>query len=120
MEVIHIEPTDDTPGILLDANNGIYEIWGRSLPEDASQFYQPVLDWIEQYKQSANTTTQFVFKLEYFNTASSKFIQDVLIKLSAIKGVQILWYYREDDEDMEEMGKEYMELVDVPFELRLL
>jgi hypothetical protein len=118
MKVIHIEPTDDSPGILLNATSGIYEIWGRSLPEDASQFFQPVLDWVTEYALTPNTSTQFVFKLEYMNTASSKFIQDLLANLSTIKGIEVLWYFHEDDEDMEEMGKEFMEQIDIPFELK--
>jgi len=34
------------------------------------------------------------------------------------KGYDVLvrWHYPEDDEDMEEAGEEYAEIVDVPFE----
>jgi hypothetical protein len=30
--------------------------------------------------------------------------------------VLIKWYYPEDDEDLEEAGEEYADIVDVPFE----
>ena len=30
--------------------------------------------------------------------------------------VLIKWFYPEDDEDMEEAGEEYADIVDVPFE----
>ena len=30
--------------------------------------------------------------------------------------VLIKWYYPDDDEDMQEAGEEYAEIVDVPFE----
>jgi hypothetical protein len=116
MQIINLEGTEDTPKIILDKNNGIFEVSGRSLPEDSAEFYQPVLEWLEEYKENANSTTDFVFKLEYFNTASSKLILDLLSQLEEIEGVTIHWYYHEDDEDMQEAGEEFSELVEVPFE----
>lgn len=118
MEIISLEGTEDTPKILLDKNNGIMEISGRSLPEDSAEFYQPVLDWLEEYKKSPNPETIFVFKLEYFNTASSKLILDILSSLEDIADAKIHWYYYEDDEDMEEAGEEFSELIDLEFELK--
>ena len=91
MEILNLEGTEDTPKIMLDKGNGIFEISGRSLPEDSAEFYRPILDWIERYGESPNPTTEFVFKLEYFNTASSKLILDVLSALEDIKGMKIIW-----------------------------
>lgn len=116
MEIINLEGTEDTPKILLDKNNGIFEISGRSLPEDSAEFYQPIIDWLDGYAGSPNESSTFVFKLEYFNTASSKLILDVLSKLEDIQSAKIMWYFHEDDEDMEEAGEEFSELVEVPFE----
>lgn len=116
MEVISLEGTEDTPKILLDKANGIFEISGRSLPEDSAEFYQPILDWLDEYIKSPNSETKFIFKLEYFNTASSKLILDVLSKLENLENITVLWYFHEDDEDMEEAGEEFSELVEVPFE----
>jgi hypothetical protein len=116
MEILNLEGTEDTPKIILDKSNGIFEISGRSLPEDSAEFYQPVLDWLAEYAGSSNPKTDFVFKLEYFNTASSKLILDVLSKLENIDSITVHWYYHEDDEDMEEAGQEFAELVEAPFE----
>lgn len=118
MQVLNLEGTEDTPKIMLDKTNGIFEISGRSLPEDSAEFYRPVLEWIEQYNSSPNPSTDFMFKLEYFNTASSKLILDVLSALEDIKGMKISWYFHEDDEDMEEAGQEFSELVELPFEFK--
>ena len=118
MEILKLEGTEDTPKILLDKNSGIFEISGRSLPEDTAEFYKPIVDWVERYASAPNPQTHFVFKLEYFNTASSKLILDILNKLESIKGTTIGWYHHEDDEDMEEAGTEFSELVEVPFEFQ--
>lgn len=120
METIKIQGTEDTPKIMLDAENEIMEISGRSLPEDVSSFYEPVLNWLNEYAENPNKKTIFNFKLTYFNTASSKLLLDILMKLEEMheKGNDILirWHFPEDDEDMAEAGEEYADIVDVPFE----
>jgi hypothetical protein len=120
METIKIQGSEDTPKIILDAGNDILEISGRSLPEDVSSFYEPVLNWLNEYAENPNKKTVFNFKLTYFNTASSKLLLDILMKLEEMheKGQEVLirWHYPEDDEDMAEAGEEYADIVDVPFE----
>ncbi len=120
METIKIQGTEDTPKIMLDAENDVFEISGRSLPEDVSAFYEPVLNWLSEYAENPKGKTVFNFKLTYFNTASSKLLLDILMKLEEMheKGNDVLikWHYPEDDEDMAEAGEEYSDIVDVPFE----
>lgn len=120
MEPIKIKGTDDTPQVILDKENGIFEISGRSLPEDVAAFFEPILKWINDYSQDPLDKTVFNFKLEYFNTASSKLILDVLLKLEQMSDedldVLVRWHYPDDDEDMQEAGEEYADIVDVPFE----
>jgi hypothetical protein len=120
METIKIQGTEDTPKVTLDKEKELMEISGRSLPEDVASFYEPILSWLDEYAQSPNKKTVFNFKLVYFNTASSKLLLDILMKLEEIHeaghDVLIRWHYPEDDEDMEEAGEEYSDIVDVPFE----
>jgi SiaC family regulatory phosphoprotein len=120
MEVIKIIGTDDTPSVTLDPENDIFEISGRSLPEDVAAFYEPILDWLDSYAEEAAGKTVFNFKLVYFNTASSKLILDILLKLEEMfesgKDIMIKWHFPDDDEDMEEAGEEYADIVEVPFE----
>ncbi|NVO08857.1 MAG: DUF1987 domain-containing protein [Bacteroidales bacterium] len=120
MNTIKIMGTDDTPTVILDSENEIFEISGRSLPEDVTAFYEPIIRWLEEYSSSPNAKTIFTFKLVYFNTASSKLLLDILMKLEQMhedgKDMLIRWYYPEDDEDMQEAGEEYADIVDVPFE----
>jgi len=120
MEAIKLQGTDDTPSVILDKKAGLFEFSGRSLPEDVNAFYEPVLDWLGEYAESPNENTVASFKLVYFNTASSKLILDILLKFEEIneKGSNVLikWYYPSDDEDMQEAGQEYADIVEIPFE----
>lgn len=120
MEALYLEATDETPEVKLDKDKNIFEFNGKSLPEDVVTFYNPIMDWLDKYSENLNSVTEVKFRLDYFNTASSKMILDILLKLEEFqdsgKEVKVKWYYAEDDEDMEEAGAEYAEIVDVPFE----
>jgi len=115
--------TEDTPGIHFDKQTGEYSISGRSLPEDVSTFYAPVFSWLDSFAGDPAPSAVFVFKLEYFNTASSKIILDILMRLEELhsdgkSAITIEWHYFESDEDMQEAGEEYKDLVEVPFVLK--
>ncbi len=120
MDALNIEHTKDTPQITLDKDKDILEISGNSIPEDAQSFYEPVLAWIDNYSNEPNAKTNFIFKLEYFNTASSKLILDILFKLKSMhdKGNEVLvkWYHEEDDMDMLLAAQTYVEITDLKFE----
>lgn len=120
MNAFNYKGTDDTPSISLDAEQGKFEISGRSMPEDVASFYSPVMDWIDEYFQNPNSKTVFNFKLTYFNTASSKLILDIMVKLEDMQSngndISIKWHYPDIDEDMKEAGEEYAEMIEVPFE----
>jgi SiaC family regulatory phosphoprotein len=122
MEALKIQATDETPSIVLDAEKHAFEFSGKSLPEDVTTFYGPVLAWLNKYGEAPKPKTTVDFKLVYFNTASSKLILDILFLLEKIHEggtpIQIYWYYEEEDEDMKEAGEEYGDLVSVPFELK--
>jgi hypothetical protein len=124
MDALIIEQTQSNPKIVFDKDNGVFEITGRSLPEDAMGFYQPVLDWLKAYIADPNPTTTLVFELDYFNTASSKVILE-LIKIfrnavtDGLNG-QIIWSYLEDDDDTLEAGQDFSSIIKFPFTFRIL
>lgn len=121
MRNLIIEPTSKTPKIILNADVNVFEISGRSIPEDSVGFYRKVLDWIDEYAKNPNPKTNFKFQLEYFNTSSSKCLLDVFRRLEKMyksgNQIEITWCYDADDEDMKETGEDYKALLEVPFEL---
>ena len=121
MEVLHIVGDDDIPEVTFDKSKELFEISGRSVPEDVIQFYKPILKWLDEYSSDPLEKTVFNFKMEYYNTASSKLLLDILFKLEDIykSGHQVLvrWYYPQNDGDIEDGGKDYFDLVKVPHEI---
>jgi len=121
MKNIAIEGSPKTPDINFDAESGIIEIKGRSIPENSIEFYKPMIDWLEEYSTSPQTKTEVNIQLEYFNTSSSKCILDVFKKLEVISKngneVAVNWFYEEDDEDMLEAGEDYQSIIRIPFKM---
>lgn len=121
MDTLNIAGTEDTPSIILNNETGEYTFSGRSLPEDVTTFYQPVIDWLNGFAETPKNGAKFNFKLEYFNTASSKILLDILMQLEEINdaseaGFTVIWHYQESDPDMKEAGEEYADIVSIPFE----
>lgn len=120
METLRLEATDDSPQVLLDQEDNQFEISGKSLPEDVVEFYKPVMEWLHKYRENPNARTELNLKMIYFNTASSKMIMDILMVLEEMveEGHEVLvrWHSKKSDEDMQEAGLEYEEMLDVPFE----
>jgi len=119
MEKINIEPTPVTPKVIFDAENGLVEISGRSIPENPIKFYTPLIEWLKKYIENPKEKTVVNMKIEYFNTSSSKLIFQIL-KLfekthSEVHNVLVKWYFK--DEDMLETGEDYQMLIKVPFEI---
>jgi len=115
MNILLLEATQDTPRIMLNKRDGIFQLTGRSILEDPGAFYDGVMEWLNDYAQQPNPSTVFTFKLNYFNSASSKVIYDMLHVLKHIQGMQVEWCYHKDDDDILEAGKEFEEEVEMTF-----
>ena len=118
MKVIEINSTASSPDIILNPESGEFVFSGRSLPEDPIEFYEPVVEWFEEYKSNPLTGSVFNFKLTYFNTASSKVffnLFQVIDKLNIAHpevNNKIIIYANNDDEDLLELFEYYSELLE--------
>jgi len=113
-----IDGTGKTPRVHLCADAGVLEISGRSIPENALEFYKPVLEWLDAYSLAPQPHTRMDLRLEYLNTSSSKCLFDLFRKLERIAGaghdVGINWYHDPDDEEMMETGEDFRDVVKIP------
>ncbi len=120
MEKLYIKGDLTVPEILLDVENQVFCISGKSAPENVSKVYLPVNEWLDKYEKNPLPKTTFDFKFTYYNTASAKMILNLMVKLETIldSGYDMLvrWHYHHDDEDMEEAGEDYANIVNIPFE----
>lgn len=119
MQRIDLRGTEDTPAIVLDKEAGIFQMGGRSLPEDVNKFYAPIMSWIDAYGKDPNPETNLEVNFEYFNTASAKLLLDLFTKFDGIQGTKasITWSYDKNDDDMKEAGEEFADFLSIPFNI---
>jgi hypothetical protein len=98
------------PSVLLNAETGLCEIAGESYLEEATLFYQPVYEWLQEYIKTKKPIL-FNFKLSYVNTSSSKHVLFILRLLKEYKDsggdVVANWYIEPGDTDTEEDVEDY-------------
>lgn len=121
MDGLNIPGTPETPTVIFNGDTGVFELIGKSLPEDVKEFYNPILKWLGEYSENPKPKTILKMRMEYFNTASSKMILEVFEVLESLheqgNNVVIQWNYNEDDEDMLDAGTDYSEMLNIPFEM---
>ena len=121
MELYNLEPTNRTPKIEFNPSKNTFLITGRSIPENSIDFYKPAIDWLSSYLKNPLQLTVLEVKLEYFNTSSSKCLVDIFRKIESLhksgKEAQIKWYFIEEDEDMQESGEDFKNIIKAPVEL---
>jgi hypothetical protein len=97
----YIEETPKTPRVSFDMSNGELSLTGRSIPENATKFYEPLVQWAEDYKKSPSLTTNLRLNLEYFNSSSTLWIARLIKTLSGIREKNSLLfihvYFHEED-----------------------
>ena len=125
MKKVNISPTSNTPKVIFDPANNIFEISGESRPFDVPSFYQPLITWLDEFNKELSEakamsgSLEFKFNLEYFNSLSAKYILDLCKKLSKIYSdghkIVVLWQYETGDEYMYESGQEMSRIANMPF-----
>lgn len=108
METLTIRATSHTPEVTFN-NNGLLKLEGRSYPENAANFYNPLIEYVKEL--TVKSVTMDIY-LEYINTASSKkllHMMQVLDDMEEISTVRVNWHYEEGDEDSLETAEIYEE-----------
>jgi hypothetical protein len=121
MNLLYIESTKSTPEVRFDPSTGTLSVTGQSYPENAFQFYEPLLRWVDGYLEQTNQNTVISIELQlpYINTSSTKCFMILLEKLDEAyasgKAVEVRWYCDEDNEAEQECAEEFKEDLRLPF-----
>ncbi|MBN4071464.1 DUF1987 domain-containing protein [Crocinitomix catalasitica] len=120
-ENITIEATTNTPKIILNKDEGLIEIRGKSIPENTQTFYYHFNRWLTEYSFSPAPQTQVILAIDYMNSSSSLVVTQLIKLLNDMIGlksqVQVKWFYETDDIDMKEQGEYYQEVMKIPIEV---
>ena len=128
MKALKIEAAIDTPEIHFDPATKIFSISGISHPENAKEFYQIVLNWLDEFyeeiKDIGKTKVIVDLNFKYINSSSYKYLRDIMRKISYFRNngveVEVIWNYHEDDEDLLNEGTVLFELPEVNLPYRCI
>ena len=110
MEKLFVKETLNSPRIILDPGKKRYEISGKSFPENAKAFYQPVIDWLKNIPNPYPEKIRMSFIFDYISSSSVISIKQVLARIKALNengaNIDVLWHYDPSYPDIKETGEE--------------
>ena len=110
-----LEATGKTPEVIL-VTNGTFAISGDVRPQDPRVFFQPVFNWLNEFKKHPSTSASLIFDLEYVDTSSTRVILDLIRFVSIMDNAKIIWKFEASDHDMADLGKSLQDTVKFPLE----
>jgi len=121
---LYIAKTEETPEVNFNLHENKLFMKGRSLPENAFAFYEPIIEWFKELSKSKIEPTAFEIQLDYFNSSSGRFLFEILTIIeqsAAVKNaITIKWLCESDDDLMIEKGEELRDLLDLNFTLEII
>jgi hypothetical protein len=123
MENLILTSTDETPEINFNTNGQLL-LKGISVPENVSNFYLPLIAWIQELEKTQPREVTLVFEIEYINTASTRVFIDLVKKVMSLKNdkcsSKIVWRHEEEDEDNLDLGKDLEYSAKTTFEFQVI
>lgn len=126
MNKLYIPPDKDSPEVCIDPEAGIFSITGISHPENISVFFEPVIQWFDQFKEEVSQnpdavnypkTMQLKCFFIYINSSTYKYLITIILKACELMDLgimlEITWYYEPEDYDMRDAGVELMQYIDI-------
>jgi hypothetical protein len=122
MEKWIIEATDRSPSVVLDRQESMLKIEGRSYPEEGMDFFDPIILRFKTLQDSESPIRTVHIRLEYYNSATSKAVAELLNALvkAGARGfdVRVIWEFEEEDDGIQEDIDMFIETFDLTFDIR--
>ena len=118
---IEIASSAKTPHIILNKDTGEIRIEGKSFPENSVAFYYHFTRWLAEYSLNPAPKTDVHLGLLYVNSSSVSVITgmmkllDSMISMKTV--IQIKWSFEVGDDDMQDLGLYYQDLLRCPVQV---
>ena len=109
---LSITPTDKTPRVYLSMRDARFLFEGVSHPENAEEFYRPVVEWFKEYIKNPRNFTVLHLKLTGFNDETEQFfinLFDLLDKEEFDSVVIVKFFVDKENTKLEQL---YRKVVD--------
>jgi hypothetical protein len=106
MEKWTIDATDRSPKVILDRQESVLMIEGRSYPEEGMDFFDPIVMRFRSIQETENPIRTIHIRLEYYNSSTTKALAELFTALeqSAKNGneAKVIWEFEQDDDGIQE------------------
>ena len=118
MSPLIIESTKTNPYICFDPSSGIYEVSGKSFSENPQEIFVVVSEWLNNNLKNITDKIDLTIQAEYFNSVSKRLLLKMLriFEKHCISGKNIMVIWKFGDEEVENDGIIYSQLLKIPFE----
>ena len=118
MKELIIEKTNKT--LEVTCVNGLVNFTGCSITNDPKVFFNPIKDWVKDYVKNPEKVTKVNMKFDYIDTASVKYIYEILSDLKVITSkpdysIDVDWFFEFDDPEILELGEIIQSKVGIHF-----
>ena len=117
------EELKNCPGIVYYPDTNQLDLVGRSIPENPELIFRRLDEWITLHFEK-NKELNISIQLEYINSGSSKYLYEILKRLTGFSRsgneVRMKWRYEEDDEAMLELGEHYRDTAGIPLQIEMI
>ncbi|MEI6050341.1 MAG: DUF1987 domain-containing protein [Bacteroidota bacterium] len=117
------EELKNCPGIVYYPVSNKLVLVGRSIPENPELIFRRLDEWLTIHLNKS-TGLNVNIQLEYINSGSSKYLYEILKRLTVAQKtgnlVKMKWLYEEDDEAMLELGEHYRDNAGIPLEIEMI
>lgn len=107
MDELILEGTKKTLNVR--CTHGFIEFSGCSITGNPRIFFQPVFDWIRRYIKNPAEITIVNCHIEYLDTASLKYLNEIFFLLVGIKSrsadIRINWKVSDNDPEILDIGQ---------------
>ena len=121
MNDLNIAASASTPHIRTDFSSGVLHLSGDSYPENAFEFFQPTLDWVNGFLNETQRPLRLELALLYLNTSSIRIMMDIFDCAEAAflsgRDVSLVWRYQPENERVAELAEEFKEDCSFPFDI---
>ncbi|WP_299456040.1 DUF1987 domain-containing protein [uncultured Microscilla sp.] len=126
MKSLFIESTPYTPKVWLDTETNIFEISGESYSDDTVAFFEPIMEWLQEFLTKNTQPIEFNFCMNYLNTGTSKrFVMIISILEDYYKSskvwTEVNWFVHTDDADIMTIGEDFQEYFEtIPINIKFI
>lgn len=117
------EELKNCPGIVYYPETNQLDLVGRSIPENPELIFRRLDEWITLHFEKSKDLNVSI-QLEYINSGSSKYLYEILKRLTGFSRagnvVKMKWRYEEDDEAMLELGEHYRDTAGIPLQIEMI